>query len=1258
MNNKSKGLLNLFLVLNFFLIITSSLNAQKLIEEEGETSETIFERERYISVRRAGGPEKTLPKDAYTNAIIQKSKLVKDSEIQSSVTSGSSWVSVNPVGMFYNLTGSNYISGRTNSIAFHPSNPSIFYIAAAQGGVWKTTDAGANWTVLTDGLSSIASGAIAIDKNNPNVLYYGTGELNFSGDCQYGDGMFKSTDAGVTWNKIVPYSTCSHYSTIIVNPSNSNFVYAAGSSGIFKSTNAGSTWTKVNSTVNVTSLVMDFTVTANLYASTMNGSVYKTTNSGTNWTFYGALNGANAGRTQLAISDVNPQVLYASMENSSTGGLNALCKTTNGGVNWIVQNTTTNYLSSQGWYDNAVVVKPGDPNYVIVGGLDVYTSTNSGVTLTKVSGWSTSNTSNFTHADIHYFAYNGSTLYCLSDGGIYKSTNHGTSWTDLNAKISTLQYQSVDCSASNSFILHGGCQDNNKQTSTNSGLVWIQRATGDGGYTVVDNTNPIYVYGQYVNGSVQRSTNSGLTYTEISPSGAAQGGLFYNPYELAPGDNNTMVYGESDLWKTSNARTATQNSGWTQIATSTVLGGALSAIAISPFSTSKIYAANSGGRIIVTSNNGANWNSYTSGGNVTDLIVDNINDNVCYAVFGGTSSNRISKTTNGGISWTNISGNLPSIAVNTIALKTNGTRMIFVGTDVGVYQSTNEGASWVSFNTGMPSVQIYDLKYKSSLSLLLAATHGRGCFSFDLSGSILNNDVGTYINTYPSGATNLTNSPTLAPKAIVRNYGLVSQGTFNVSCVITGPTNYSSTKSSISLAQGGSYTITFDSSFTPAVGNYSMKVSTMLAGDQSTFNDTLTSFFTIINYNYGGGGTEAGGYYFANSVALFGVSNPPVYNWINPVTSGHTVATFSDPDDGSVTVNMGFNFTYMGSSYSSVNIYTNGFLNFGSVVSPYIYTLSSIPNVSNPVNMVAPGLIDLDFTSATYPSSKVYYGGDANKFVVTYYHAYPYINPGVSTNYITMQVVFYSSGNIRFQYNDIESLNYFTEFTPYCDIGIQNAAGNGGIQYRLNDVGGPMFSSPVALEFGLNPTALPVELESFTSLVNSNKVKLNWSTVSEQNNSGFDIERKKLTNDWNKIGNVTGNGTSNIIHNYSFEDKNLQSGKYNYRLKQIDFNGNFKYYELSNEVIIGIPDKFSLSQNYPNPFNPATTISFTVPNQDFVSLKVFDILGKELALLVSEIKAAGVYDITFDASKFASGVYFYKLETSSFSDVKRMVVTK
>ncbi len=190
---------------------------------------------------------------------------------------------------------------------------------------------------------------------------------------------------------------------------------------------------------------------------------------------------------------------------------------------------------------------------------------------------------------------------------------------------------------------------------------------------------------------------------------------------------------------------------------------------------------------------------------------------------------------------------------------------------------------------------------------------------------------------------------------------------------------------------------------------------------------------------------------------------------------------------------------------------------------------------------------------------------------------------------------------------------------------------------------------------------LPVELASFTGSFKDNHVVLNWFTKTEVNNHGFEVERKidnSESSSWKNIGFVEGSGTSNSQKNYSFEDKNINNGTYEYRLKQIDNNGQFKYSSTAKVLINSIPKVYALNQNFPNPFNPSTKISYQISKSEFVSLKVYDILGNEVSTLVNEKKSPGNYEINFDASSLSSGVYFYQIKAGNFVQTKKMTLIK
>jgi hypothetical protein len=192
---------------------------------------------------------------------------------------------------------------------------------------------------------------------------------------------------------------------------------------------------------------------------------------------------------------------------------------------------------------------------------------------------------------------------------------------------------------------------------------------------------------------------------------------------------------------------------------------------------------------------------------------------------------------------------------------------------------------------------------------------------------------------------------------------------------------------------------------------------------------------------------------------------------------------------------------------------------------------------------------------------------------------------------------------------------------------------------------------------------MPVELTSFNSTINGNNVNLIWQTASETNNSGFAIERAVINNgtssEWLNIGSVAGKGNSSTITDYSYTDRGLNTGSYNYRLKQIDVNGNFEYYDLENEVVIGMPGKFELSQNYPNPFNPDTRIEFQLPKDGNMNLSVYDVNGKLVTTIYNGFRSSGFYTVNFNASNLASGVYYYKIVLDNIpGKVMKMIVLK
>jgi photosystem II stability/assembly factor-like uncharacterized protein len=234
------------------------------------------------------------------------------------------------------------------------------------------------------------------------------------------------------------------------------------------------------------------------------------------------------------------------------------------------------------------------------------------------------------------------------------------------------------------------------------------------------------------------------------------------------------------------------------------------------------------------------------------------------------------------------------------------------------------------------------------------------------------------------------------------------------------------------------------------------------------------------------------------------------------------------------------------------------------------------------------------------------------------------------------------------------------------DAGMNWLPQQSGTNFRLNkvhfkdfDFGFAVGENGIILKTSTGGDPIPVELTSFTASVQLKIIYLSWSTATEKNNQGFEILRRIQNNidDWNKIGFVAGYGTTTETQHYSFTDNDVSAGKYQYRLKQIDYDGTFEYSDII-EVEVGMPTEFSLEQNYPNPFNPTTTIKYQIPELSFVTIKVYDVLGNDIATLFNEEKSFGSYEVEFYATTLPSGIYFYRLQAGSFVETKKMVLMK
>lgn len=568
------------------------------------------------------------------------------------------------------------------------------------------------------------------------------------------------------------------------------------------------------------------------------------------------------------------------------------------------------------------------------------------------------------------------------------------------------------------------------------------------------------------------------------------------------------------------------------------------------------------------------------------------------------------------------------------------------------------------------------------------------------------NDVAVTGITSPLGV--LSSCPVfcIAPKVTVRNVGQLFAA-YSVTYQITGPgAPYTSTRTDTS-SPGVSHTITFDSTFCPSVtGIWNIRVFTTLAADTNPANDTLVTTVTVVYPSSGGGTAGNSGYFFANSLPCVTGPSKPAFAWRDttgsvPLMIDTTIQTAppgiiftGTKDDGFWSLGgilpPGEKFRFDGVDYDSFYVSTNGIIGLvlaGNGTKLDDFTTQNLPSTL----AVQPGLFpfwkDFNWGTVITGAKRLSYKVDiANNELIFTYERAPNFGATLATDYASFQVILEImpspaiNGRMFVQFDDsrtgAEFLNKYSNWTlAGHTVGLQDITGTEAVQYRrvtaagmVNvTVPGPLFASPVAVAFGPDALALPVELSSFTGTVVNNGVRLDWTTASEVNNYGYYVQKRPTGGtEWNELANsfIPGHGTTNEPHHYTFTDTTALTTPTQYRLKQVDLDGAISFTDPIEVVSpTGVketaPFEFVLKQNYPNPFNPETNIKFSVEHAGRATLEIYNLLGQKVATLFDDVVEAGFYHtVKFNGRNLASGVYFYRLESGYQADLKKLLLLK
>ncbi len=677
-------------------------------------------------------------------------------------------------------------AGRMRIVRYHPSDPSIMYAGAAAGGVWKTTNSGASWFPLTDMLPTLAVGHLAIDPRNPETVYVGTGEGSNNYDAVYGNGLYKTTDGGRSWRNILTSipngDQC--INQVELHPLGADTIFCAvsfggSSGGVFKTTDGGGSWKNVLPGP-ARSVIVDRSnprrVIAGMgyYNGTSLNGIFVSESNGDRFTFTKVTDNLPApdssGRIVLDQSISHPGTIFAaivfaarraptSAGSSYPGDMDfmGLYKSTTGGTSWTRLPASDNasfktFMRAQGDYNLFVRVHPTNPDIIFMGGIETWRSTNGGQSFTKISkqgdnlanAWVDMHSADFDPID-------PKTLVVTGDGGVYRTRDclaNSVVWNELATNLATYQFYGIDFDRQNTSRVVGGTQDRRNNIGVVGNPNWTLLSwSGDGGYTAFDHKVPstFYVESQY--GNIARTDNNGGTFTRITnglerTSGTSEYMSFIAPFLMHPTNNNVLFIAGNKVYRT-NGKGAqwvaisddlTKGTSWTRqfqdlsICTKNpdVLWGVTGSTG-KAFRTTNSMAVDA----VWTDVSGTDINQRLPALFLASVAVHPTNGDIAYV---GTSSfdvkSGVYRTSDGGVTWKYMTGatpqtSLPKGPVGALVVYDKDPRIVFAGTDVGVYVSMDEGENWIPFGDGLPTVVIDDLKITPD-GILYAGTHGRG----------------------------------------------------------------------------------------------------------------------------------------------------------------------------------------------------------------------------------------------------------------------------------------------------------------------------------------------------------------------------------------------------------------------------------------------------------------------------------------------------------------------------------------------------
>ncbi len=672
------------------------------------------------------------------------------------------------LGPFFIPDGKGYKGlGRLNAIAFHPTDADIIYAGAPAGGLWITHDGGDTWNSYCDNLPSLGVSSIAVDYSNPDIIYMGTGDRD-AGDA-YGVGVLKSTDGGITWAEANTGIENLTIGRMIIHPVDPQLLYIATTGGIFKTTDGAQTWVQ-QAGGNFKEVVFKTDDPMTLFAS-KGGSFYKTVDGGQNW--YQVTNGLVAGaRGVIAVTPANTDVVY--FLTTTSDSFKALYRSTDAGESFTEMSNSPNIMSwgcnggsgGQAWYDLDIAADPLDENTIFAGGVNCFMSSDGGATWQISSHWWGDCGVPAVHADLHVLEYNpvDGRLYAGNDGGIYWTGDGGTSWAEITDGMPISQVYKIGQSATVKDLVINGYQDNG--TSTYNGNGWEFTRGGDGFECIIDHENAAYSYASLYYGSVARYYNNNyqIVVCENGAYGIDESGAWITPFILDEYDADVMFIGYKNVWRCDNVKAGSNQISWKKISNN--LAGSnsdnMAVLEQSPVNTDILYAGRYDGRGFRTDDAFSSnpvWYDLTpllpESATAGDIEADPYVEDRVYILL----NSSVYRSDDKGMTWTDITYNLPDVHKTSIARYRNSNKGLYVSSDLGVFYMESGMDSWIWFSDGLPvdaSVNEIEIWYHPdsiSEDVIRAGTYGRGMWSSDMWSGTLEAGFGSSENIIPPQCT-------------------------------------------------------------------------------------------------------------------------------------------------------------------------------------------------------------------------------------------------------------------------------------------------------------------------------------------------------------------------------------------------------------------------------------------------------------------------------------------------------------------------